>query len=84
LGDGVAGSLERKLERLEGDLGGLRRVKAGGARLGRDAWFAVLKSGAGRGPIAGRAEAGEFFKKRVGGGSEDAGEQASLVTGVEG
>jgi hypothetical protein len=84
LGDGVERGVEREPERLGGDLGGPRGVKAGGARLGGDAGFELAKSGSGRVPIAACAPAGELLEERMDGGSQGAREQASLVAGVEG
>jgi len=83
LGDGRARGVDRQTERLRGDLPGLRLVEAPRARLGGDVGFAKLKRGASGGPVAGGALAGELLEERVDGGSQGAGEQSTLVTGVK-
>ena len=77
------GGVERELERLGGDRGGLRLVHARGAHLSGDAGFEALESRAGGLPFEFCAQAGQLFEEGVDGGAQSAGEQAAFVAGVE-
>ncbi len=58
LAHGIVCRVERVLERLGGDLGGLGRIYAGGADSSSDAGFEAPQGSAGGSPIAGFAQAG--------------------------
>jgi hypothetical protein len=79
LANGVMGGVERVVERLSGDLGGLGPVYAGGTHLGGDTGFQALESLSGCVPIGCCSQAGQLFQERMDGGAECAGEQTAFV-----
>ena len=79
MANGVMGGIERVMERLSGDLGGLGLVETVGAYLCGNAGLEALKRRAGRLPIICRSQTGKFFEKRMDCGAEGTGEQAAFV-----
>lgn len=79
----LGGGGESETERFYCEVGGLGWGKAGGADFGGEARLELLERGAGLGPVAGLAEAGQVLKVSVNCGAKGAGDQSAFVSGVK-